>query len=160
MLPKPSLLESDRVRRTVVDFIRLLRGLAFKRDKHEPQLIIEAEEADVVEAFGRAGYVHPWLLSFKYRGEDRNLARFFYDEDRSEYPYRQDHIRLYADEYPSGEVALAGHTEASSVTHREAHLEREGEIGPAIRRIRGLLEDAGLEYRVVTDDPARTGAPE
>jgi len=152
MLPDISLLKSPRVRRTFIDGVRLARELAFTKDKHDPQLVVEAPEADLVEALGRAGYVHPWLLSYNYRGEDRNLARFFYDDERyPEFPYRQDHIRLYVDEHPPGSVGIAGHTEASSVNHRQAHLEREAEIDPATRRIEDLLDEAGLAYRNVWD---------
>jgi len=153
-----SLLKSARVRRTVLDFGKLLRELLFVKDRHAPQLIAEVSEERLVEALGRAGYIHPWLLSYNYRGEDRNLVRFFYDEETyPELPYRQDHIRLYSDEYPPEEVGIAGHTEASSINHREAHLTKEAEITPATRRIRQILDDSGVSYREVDDGVEQTG---
>ena len=148
MFSNISLLESKRFRQTIVDSVRLIRGLAFTKERHQPQILVEAKEACLVKTLGRAGYVHPWVLSYNYRGEDRNLARFFYDyENYPRFPYRQDHIRLYVDEYPPKVVGLAGHTEPSSVNHRQGHLERDAEIQPAIRRIKTMLQEADLDYR-------------
>lgn len=146
--PSVTVHESSRIRRLVVDAVRMLRERLFSKPGPDPQFVVQASEAAVVEALGRANYVHPWLLSYHYEGEDRNLVWFFSDfETYPELPYRQDHVRLYVDEYPEGEVGLACHTEPSSVSHREAHLDGETTSrGPAARRVRVLLDDAGLDY--------------
>jgi hypothetical protein len=145
-----SLLSNDGLRRLLVDGIRLVRARLFRHSRDaEPALVAEATEEGLIDVLAEAGYVHPWLLSYHYEGEDVNLVQFWYAPERfPELPYRQDHVRLFVDEYPDGEVGLEPHTEASAVTHREAHLEEVTFAeGPAIERVTSLLEHAGIDYR-------------
>jgi len=144
------LIRNDRIRRLLFDAVRLFRAKYFGRSREvAPELIAETDEETLVTALVEAGYVYPWLLSYHYEGEDRNLVRFFHDpEGHPELPHRQDHVRLFVDEHPRGEIGVAAHTEASSITHRDAHIDgRSYERGPAVDRVATLLTAAGIEYR-------------
>jgi hypothetical protein len=139
----------DTIRRLLPDAIRVIRRRLFTVSRGtDPALIADADADALTHVLAEAGYIHPWLLSYHYEGEDVNLVRFWYDsDDHPDHPHRQDHVRLFTDKYPDGVTGIEPHTEASSVTHPDAHLDEVGfSRDPAIDRIKSHLDHANITY--------------
>lgn len=149
------LAHNDDVRRLVFDAFRIARKQYFSRAGGDVQLIAKTEPAFVIETFAEHGFTPNWLLSYHYEGEDANLVRFWYDpEQYPEYPFRQDHVRLFVDEVGDG-VGIKAHSEASALVHRDAHLANrtlDPDLGAA--RAHRILQKKGIPTSWTTPDSA------
>ena len=117
----------DRIRRLIYDAICMARKRFASTDGRDPQLIVEASREELVAVLQDHDFFPDWILSYHYEGEDETLVRFFSDEAiHPDLPYRQDHVRLFVDEHPEGEIGISVHTEANAVVHRDAHLDNVG----------------------------------
>ncbi|MCU4743479.1 hypothetical protein [Natronoglomus mannanivorans] len=149
------LIRDDTAREFLWAAFMASRARWFSRDRPDESIRMVAEccEEDLVEFLAREGFTPNWMLSYHYQGEDANLVRFWYEPD-SEYPFRQDHVRLFIDEFPRGEVGVSAHTEASALVHRGPHIhEKTFDWVEGITRTRDALENHDVELRLTeTDD--------
>lgn len=148
------LVHDDWTRELIWDSLVIARRRAFGVDRPDDavQLLAHADLDDVVIALAKAGFTPRWKLSYHYEGEDVNLVRFWYDP-ALEYPFRQDHVRLFETEYPEGVVGVAPHTEASALMHRSAHLDEvtfDLNLGRA--RTREVLESESIPVTDALDE--------
>ena len=143
------IVHDDRIRRLVYDAICMARKHFASTDGHEPQLVVEASQEELITALQDYGFFPGWILPYHYEGEDETLVRFFADPYyHPELPYRQDHARLFVDEYPEGEIGISAHAEANAVVHRDAHLDNVGldyEFGAV--RLAEVLKTEGVTFR-------------
>ena len=116
----------DRIRRLIYDAICMARERFASTDGRDPQLVVKATQEELVAVLQDHDFFPGWILSYHYEGEDDTLVRFYADPyNHSEYPYRQDHLRLFVDEYEDG-IGVSAHSEANAVVHRDAHLDEVG----------------------------------
>lgn len=149
------LVYDDQTRRLIYDGLRIGRRQLFTQSvrlEDVVQIEVEGSRDEVIHAFATAGYTPNWLLSYNYQGEDGNMVHFHYDpETYPGLPFRQDHVRLFVDDYPEGTIGLACHSEPNALVHRAAHLdERTYSAAAGAKRARAILAAAELDHHPAT----------
>lgn len=86
---------------------------------HNRLRTVDMTLAEFRDRVARQSYEPEWPLSYRYRGEDCNARRYFYDASR-EHPHRQLHIRAW--ERDDGRTDVHAHEEPSALHHPKAHL--------------------------------------
>ena len=138
----------DGIRRLIYDAICMARERFASTAGREPQLVVEASREELIAVLQGHDFFPGWILSYHYEGEDETLVRFFSDEAiHPDLPYRQDHVRLFVDEFENG-IGVSVHTEANAVVHRDAHLDNVGldfDLGAA--RLTEILSTEDVTFR-------------
>lgn len=103
----------------------------------------------LTEALGERSYAPNWEFSYRYRGEDLNLARVVYEdsEEHSDVLWWQNHVRAWPVEGEPGMLDVRSHWEPEPTEHPTPHLEGVGFSGPkGMEMLREHLDEAGIEY--------------
>jgi hypothetical protein len=80
---------------------------------------VDMSLATLRETVGQQSYELGWPLSYRYRGEDLNARRYYFDPD-AEHPHRQLHIRAWRRD--DGRSDTNAHDEPSAWHHPIAHV--------------------------------------
>jgi hypothetical protein len=113
----------------------------------------DAPVVGVVRSLGVRGYTPNWAFSYRYRGEDLNLADTFfaYVDGAEDIRWWQVHVRGW--QIDDRRVELYPHFEAEPTEHPRAHLDGVGyNVERGVERLGRSLDVANVR---VLDDPRK-----
>lgn len=119
-------------------------------------ILVRADIDEVRKTFGKDSYAPNWEFSYRYEGEDLNLAKVRYSE-YDHYPdivWWQTHIRGWDVEGVDGTI-LHAHEEPEPTEHPDAHLEERGfDVSKGFDRVRTFLTKNAIDHEPFewTDD--------